>query len=684
MRAFIIRPFGIKNDLKGNPINFDEVAEKLISPALAAIGAEGRETLDIVQSGNIRVDMFRRLLTADIVVADLSIHNANVFYEIGIRHALRDHGTFMIRSNADAFPFDLQTDRYFTYDSNNPAAGLPALTTSLKAVLEEAKKYSTVKDSPVFMSLPALTEPDPSLFNPIPQDFGEEVERARAESIAGDLALLANEVKGLEWEANGLRTVGRAQFSLKAFASARVTWEAIRAIEEKDLEADLLLGTIYERLGSFTASTQALERALASKTITSEQRAEAYALLARNEKTEWRETWQDEDRDAKGKTALRSPHLRESYQNYRKAFAEDLNHYYSGLNALALVSIINDLATQHRDVWNELFDTDEAADQELAKQKIQRDKLAATVESSLDAKRHKLEIEDKKDEWVEISAADFLFLTSTRPMRVASAYRDALEGCNNFARDAVQQQLSIFGDLGVVTTNLAEVQKVVGVSGRAPAVVTGERKRVLVFSGHMIDAAGREKPRFPADKEPIAREKIKEAILAELNHGAGIDCGFTGAASGGDILFQEVCAELGIPTQLYLAMQPKDYVKHSVAPAGDSWIDRFWEIYKRQLALNSVRVLSDAIEAKDDEDYLPAWLRAKDDYNIWQRNNLWMLFNALDRACDQRSADPNLTLIALWDGGGGDGPGGTADLVHKVDALGARRVILKTKELFGL
>ena len=36
------------------------------------------------------LDMFQLLLTADLVVADISIHNANVFYELGMRHALRE------------------------------------------------------------------------------------------------------------------------------------------------------------------------------------------------------------------------------------------------------------------------------------------------------------------------------------------------------------------------------------------------------------------------------------------------------------------------------------------------------------------------------------------------------------------------------------------------------------------
>src|SRR4051794_4441218 len=112
MRAFIIRPFGVKQGTKGQAIDFDQVAQKLIDPALTRLGVTGRDTIEILKQGNIRIDMFQRLLTADLVVADLSIHNANVFYELGIRHALRGKRTFLLRSAQDAYPFDLQTDRY--------------------------------------------------------------------------------------------------------------------------------------------------------------------------------------------------------------------------------------------------------------------------------------------------------------------------------------------------------------------------------------------------------------------------------------------------------------------------------------------------------------------------------------------------------------------------------------------
>ena len=679
MRAFIVRPFGVKNE-----IDFDEVERKLIAPALARIGAEGGTTIDIVEAGNIREVMFRRLLTADLVVADVSIHNANVFYELGIRHALRDRSTFMLRCRADAFPFDLQTDRYMEYNKDDPAASLEALVKALQRT-----KDSFNQDSPVFTWLPDLREPDPSQFMVLRPDFGEDVKRAEDYGWAGDLSLLSYEVKGFDWEVKGWRTVGNAQFKIKALSAAKLTWEAVRNIEPNDVEANLLLGTIYERLGDLSRSTTALERARDNKDVKKEDRAEAYSLLARNAKTRWRADWEGKSAEERPSAALRSRHLQDSFENYERAFYEDLNHFYSGLNALAMIKVMIELAESLPDVWLELFDTDKEAEDALQDHNEHATRLAGAVELSLTAVFRGLEREGKKDVWTDISAADLSFLTKENPKRVAAAYRKALTGAPGFASDSVSKQLAIYRDVGVLTSNLAEVFKVVGEPpplpdpGAAPAA-TPARKRVLVFAGHMIDAPDRKNPRFPADKEQIAREKIKEKIVNEMNDGAGVLCGYAGAASGGDLLFQEVCAELGIPTRLYLAIPPAKYINSSVIKAGAGWVDRFWNVYNKHKASNQLRVLSEMEDAKSDEDYLPAWLRSKENYGIWQRNNLWMLFNAVAEACDEKTSDPNLTLIALWDGEGGDGPGGTKDLVEKVQNLGARNRIINTKELFGL
>ena len=115
--------------------------------------------------------------------------------------------------------------------------------------------------------------------------------------------------------------------------------------------------------------------------------------------------------------------------------------------------------------------------------------------------------------------------------------------------------------------------------------------------------------------------------------------------------------------------------------AGGDWVERFWRLHKRLDAEGKVRVLSELTdEPADKAEYLPAWLRSKPDYNIWQRNNLWMLHNAL-----AAGGDDCVTLIALWDKEPtGDGPGGTSDLVRKVQERGAVPKIINTKQLFGL
>jgi hypothetical protein len=72
---------------------------------------------------------------------------------------------------------------------------------------------------------------------------------------------------------------------------------------------------------------------------------------------------------------------------------------------------------------------------------------------------------------------------------------------------------------------------------------------------------------------------------------------------------------------------------------------------------------------------LPRWLRAKPVYDIWQRSNLWMLHNALFLSRD------HLTLIALWNGATGDGPGGTEDMVNRAKMRGATFVHLDARKL---
>jgi hypothetical protein len=662
--VFIIRPFGTKSG-----IDFDRVEKELIRPAMGKASLTGGTTGEFIQQGNIRTDMFEQLLIADLVIADISIHNANVFYELGIRHAFRDKRTFLIKSKEDKTkeidtkeqeaPFDLKTDRYLSYDGGDPALSVEALANALNATVDSQRA-----DSPVYQLLPALEPSDPDKFLVVPLDFREEVERAEANKNCADLQLLAAELDGFAWRVAGLRLVGHAQFRLKDWPGAKATWQAVRDYDDMDVEANTLLATIFQRLGDLVSSDHAVERALQNKEISGRDRAEVRALMARNAKVQWEQSWATAlDVESAQKSALGSPYLEKSFELYREGFIEDRNHFYSGLNALAMVTMLTELAQVQSTIWEDSFDSKQDAAQKLQKLKELRSDLAAGVRLAIESKQIALQRTNRSDFWVEISIADLICLTSSRPNRVGQAYRKALADASEQARDAVRRQLLLYQRLGILKENIQA-----GLDNIAPVTQPTQTQQapthVLLFTGHRVDAPDRKTPRFPAAKEKHARVVIFEAVRNEKAKAKGPVFGIAGGACGGDLLFHEICEALEIPSQMYLVLPKNEYIKASVADGGPDWVERFNRFYDKL----KPKILSDS-------DRLPRWLRAKKDYNIWQRSNLWMLHNALCISQD------HLTLIALWNGATGDGAGGTEDMVNRAKDRGATFIHLDAKKL---
>jgi hypothetical protein len=658
MLAFIIRPFGEKNG-----IDFERVEKELIDPALRELDIGGRTTGEIARAGNIREDMFELLLTADLVIADISIHNANVFYELGIRHAFCDKYTYLIRSRAHDVPFDLRTDRYLEYERDAPAAALPQLLRGLRETLDSGRQ-----DSPVFLLLPRLEPQDRSRLLVVPSEFREEVRRAEADGHIGDLGLLAEEARRFRWAIEGLRTVGVVQFDYGAFDAARSTWEQVRSYDDNDLEANRRLATIYQKLGDLTRSDQAVSRVLENRAIRGAEHAEFQSLLASNAKARWMQEWAEREGDERREAALRSPWLEVAHRAYSDGFAADRNHYYSGLNALALLTVQIELGRSLRHVWSESFETEEGAKRHLDELAAEREKLIAAVDLALQGAKKRLEFEQRQDRWLDISLADFAYLVSSRSSRVASLYRSALKDAASFYLMAARRQLAIYQALEVLTDNggaaLAVIDERLQGTESSASQTPG---RVLLFTGHRIDAPDRKSPRFPPAAEEKARAMIRQAVEKERQSAEGEFIGYAGGASGGDVLFHEVCAELGIKTQMLLAAPREAYVRASVQDSGAEWVTRFDKLHQTL----PTRVLADSLE-------LPRWMRSLENYSVWQRTNDWMLHNALVHGASR------MTLIALWNGEGGNGPGGTEHMVEQARQRGARTVVLDTRELLQL
>ena len=184
-------------------------------------------------------------------------------------------------------------------------------------------------------------------------------------------------------------------------------------------------------------------------------------------------------------------------------------------------------------------------------------------------------------------------------------------------------------------------------------------RRVALFSGHMIDAPGRVKPRFPPDKEPIAARAIAKA-LADLEVGPA-DLAICGGACGGDLLFAEAALARGAHLELYIPLDEPTFLEKSV-----DFADRDWRA--RYFATKAPAVLHVA----------PSELGPiREEEDAYTRNNRWMLDSALRFGAD------TVDFICLWNGEGGDGPGGTRHMMDAVRSRGGRTRWLDTTQLWS-
>src|SRR3954471_15915741 len=86
--CFIIMPYG-KRDDGGEAIDFDRLYADVLRGPVAALGVAPVRCDEIMRAGSIHKDMFVHIATAAVAIVDLTLLNPNVFYELGVRHALR-------------------------------------------------------------------------------------------------------------------------------------------------------------------------------------------------------------------------------------------------------------------------------------------------------------------------------------------------------------------------------------------------------------------------------------------------------------------------------------------------------------------------------------------------------------------------------------------------------------------
>ena len=159
--CFAIMPFGTKKDAGGKEINFDKVYETLIKPAIIKADLEPIRADEEKAGGFIHKPMYERLLFCEFAVADLSAANANVLYEVGMRHAIKPYTTVNIFDAGTVLPFDVRPLRAMPYEY--APEGIVDLSTKVEALASLIRlnmDNAPTPDSPLQQTIEGFTFPD--------------------------------------------------------------------------------------------------------------------------------------------------------------------------------------------------------------------------------------------------------------------------------------------------------------------------------------------------------------------------------------------------------------------------------------------------------------------------------------------------------------------------------------------
>ena len=329
-------PFGKKPNASGSLVDFDAVYQELIRPAIHAAGLEALRADEEITGGIIHKPMFERLILCEYAVADLTTANANVFYELGIRHAVREWSTVTIFAEGGGqLPFDVSPLRAVPYTLTSQ--GIPDDVARTTAVIADRLRdaQQAKGDSPIYQ----LVEGFPDIDHTKTDVFRDRVQ-------------YSNTVKGQLCEARqqGLDALKVIEQKLQPIASCEsgvvidlfLSYRAVKAWQEmidlvgimapplaKTVMVQEQLGLALNRAGQGVEAERVLKELIAQRGPSSE----TYGLLGRVYKDRW------EAALLTGKTFEAQGLLNQAIDAYVKGFEADWRDAYPGINAVTLMEL---------------------------------------------------------------------------------------------------------------------------------------------------------------------------------------------------------------------------------------------------------------------------------------------------------------------------------------------------------
>jgi len=334
--CFVLMPFGRKPDAAGRMVDFDRVYQDLIAPAIEQADLEPLRADEEMTGGIIHKPMYERLILCEYAVADLTTANANVFYELGLRHAVRQWSTVLIFAEGGSqLPFDAAPLRALPYKLT--PAGTPADADLARAALAVRLKEArtAVPDSPVFQlveGFPDIQRLKTDVFRDrvrYSQQVKERLAAARKQGVAAVRAVAAQ-----------LGTIADAESGVVVdlFLSYRAVkgWDDMIALVDRMAPPLAATVMVREQLGlalNRAGRGDEAERVLTGLIDERGPSSETYGILGRVYKDRW------EGAAKAGESMLARGLLDKAIGAYLKGFEADLRDAYPGVNAVTLMEL---------------------------------------------------------------------------------------------------------------------------------------------------------------------------------------------------------------------------------------------------------------------------------------------------------------------------------------------------------
>ncbi|MED3876265.1 TRAFs-binding domain-containing protein [Lysinibacillus capsici] len=351
--VFVAMPFGKKKDSSGQKeIDFDKVYKNAIEPAVKASGYDVIRADEEQMGGFIHLPMYERLLAAEYIIADLTFANANVYYELGIRHAAKPKTTIMLFAENTPLLFDVRPLRALSYSLNEDGelSDLDAqqLIKNIQEKLNDSSDKAFV-DSPIFQLIPELEgfklsdEQLKSFKNRAKKIEQKKQEINIAKKMDGGKELLLK----IEESISPIETAN-SDLLFELFIAYRdiKAWDEMIALEarmnEEMKESKLILEQFALALNrrKSTGDVQKAEEILKHTLTLYGENAETCGILGRIYKDKYDEQLQT------GNNSLVNVYLDKAINAYRKGFQVDPREYYPGINAAMLLFMKNDEDSQ--------------------------------------------------------------------------------------------------------------------------------------------------------------------------------------------------------------------------------------------------------------------------------------------------------------------------------------------------